>query len=475
MSEPAEQTAEPAEQTAARARNVLRNLDRELPLVDEVYRDLHAHPELSGAERRTAAVVADRFAVSGFEVHTAVGGHGVVGVLTNGRGPVVAMRGDLDALPIAEDTGLPYASTVSATRPDGVIVPVMHACGHDLHTASLLGAASLLAEHRDSWSGTLVLIAQPAEESMHGAKAMLADGLFRAGGRSHVDGGGGFVRPDVVLGQHCAVTRAGMVHHRPGPAYSACRNFRITIHGRGAHGAAPHWSVDPVVLAAQTIMMLQTITSREVDPDEMTVLTVGSIHAGTRPNIIPAEAVLEVTLRGYSEAVMDQQQAALERIVRGVSSAGRAPREPDIELLEQTPAVVNDATVTSRVRAVHAALFPAADMVDFPWANKGSEDFAYYGLPGPDRYDGPPIPVSMWFFGSTAAETWDATTGLGTMDDASDAGGIGLKERIARMPGQHTAYYAPDRLPTLRRGIEAMVGAALAFLPPPGGGSAVNS
>jgi metal-dependent amidase/aminoacylase/carboxypeptidase family protein len=466
---------EAAQQTARRARAVLADLDRDLPAIDELYRDLHAHPELSGAERRTAAVVADRFAAAGLDVRAGVGGHGVVGVLVNGSGPVVALRADLDALPITEDTGLPYASTVTDTRPDGTVVPVMHACGHDLHTASLLGAVSLLAEHRAAWSGTLLLIAQPAEESMQGAKAMLAEGLFGAGPSGERVGhgdrtsdveGGRFPRPDVVLGQHCAVTRAGMVHHRPGPAYSACRNFRITIHGRGAHGAAPHWSVDPVVLAAQTIVMLQTITSREVDPDEMTVLTVGSVHAGTRPNIIPAEAVLEVTLRGYSEAVMDQQQEALERIVRAVGVAGRSPREPDIELLEQTLAVVNDDVVTQRVRDVHSALFPAADLVDFPWANKGSEDFAYYGVPGPGRYDGPPIPISMWFYGSTASSTWDeaATTvdGGGGELDAD-----GLRQRIARMPGQHTPYYAPDRLPTLRRGIETLVSAALAFLPAP--------
>jgi amidohydrolase len=435
---------EAAQRSADRAAAVLAGLDRELPSIDELYRDLHAHPELSGAERRTAGIVAARLAEAGLRVEEGVGGHGVLGVLSNGPGPVVAVRADLDALPIAEDTGLPYASTVTTTRPDGTVVPVMHACGHDLHTASLVGAASLLAAHRADWSGTLVLIAQPAEESMQGAKAMLAEGLFD---------GSRFPRPDVVLAQHCAVTRAGMVHHRPGLAYSACRNFRITIHGTGAHGAAPHWSVDPVVIAAQTIMMLQTIVSREVDPDEMTVLTVGSIHAGTRPNIIPDAAVLEVTLRGNSEAVMDQQQQSLERIVHAVGVAGRVPRPAGIELLEHTVPVINDAAVTARVLEVHAALFPAADLVDLPWANKGSEDFAYYGVPGPDRYDGPPIPVSMWFYGSTSPTAWDG------------AHGPDLRDRIGQMPGQHTPYYAPDRIPTLRRGVEALVAAALAFLP----------
>ncbi|WP_433087247.1 amidohydrolase [Dactylosporangium sp. CA-052675] len=438
---------ESPQEAAGRARAVLNDLDLVLPTVDALYRDLHANPELSGAEGRTAGVIAERYAGAGLAVTPGVGGHGVVGVLANGAGPVVAVRADFDALPIAEDTGLPYASTAVATRADGTTVPVMHACGHDLHTASLVGAAQLLGARRELWSGTLVLIAQPAEESMQGAKAMLAEGLFRGDGR--------FPRPDVVLAQHCATTRAGMVHHRPGLAYSACRNFRITIHGSGAHGAAPHWSVDPIVLAAQTIVMLQTVVSREIDPDEMTVLTVGSVHAGTRPNIIPAEAVLEVTLRGTSEAVMDQLQAAMERIVRGVAEAGQAARPPDIELLEQTLAVRNDADVTTRVRAVHAGLFPAEDMLDLPWPNKGSEDFAYYGEPGDGRYyPGPAIPVSMWFYGSTAAQLWDAASG-------------DLRERIARMPGQHTPYYAPDRLPTLRRGVETLVGAALAFLPAP--------
>jgi len=431
---------ESAPDAAERARALLAGLDAVLPEVDAVYRDLHRHPELSGQETRTAGVVAARYAAAGFAVTAGVGGTGVVGVLANGPGPVVAVRADFDALPIAEDTGLPYAST--AVSDSGL--PVMHACGHDLHTASLVGAAGLLAARRDAWSGTLVLIAQPAEETMHGAKAMLADGLF-AGDR--------FPRPDVVLAQHCAVTRAGMVHHRPGLAYSACRNFRITLHGRGAHGAAPHWSVDPVVLAAQAIVMLQTVVAREVDPDEMAVLTVGSVHAGTRPNIIPPHAVLEVTLRGTSEPVMDRLQAAMERIVHGVAAAAGAPRPPDVELREQTLAVRNDAAVTARVRAVHAELFPAADMVDLPWANKGSEDFAYYGEPGEGRYAGPPIPIAMWFYGSTAASLWDAQPG-------------DLAARIARMPGQHTPFYAPDRAPALRRGVETLVGAALAFLPP---------
>jgi hippurate hydrolase len=242
-----------------------------------------------------------------------------------------------------------------------------------------------------------------------------------------------------------------MVHHRPGIAYSACRNFRITIHGKGAHGAAPHLSVDPVVLAAQTILMLQTVVSRELEPDEMAVLTIGSIHAGTRPNIIPDRAVLEVTLRGHAESLMDQEEAALERIVRGICAAGRAPREPDIERHEHTLAVVNDADLTARVRQAHAQLFPADDVVDFPWANKGSEDFAYFGTPGPDRYDGPAIPTTMWFLGSTPAPLWNAADGT-------------LRERMAVMPGQHTPAYAPDPAPTLRRGIEALVAGALAVL-----------
>ncbi|GAA1874744.1 amidohydrolase [Asanoa iriomotensis] len=427
---------ESPQEAAGRARAVLADLDGVLPEVDTLYQDLHTNPELSGAEVRTAGIIGARYKDAGLEVTPGVGGLGVVGVLTNGPGPVVGVRADFDALPIAEDTGLPYASTAVGTRADGTTVPVMHACGHDLHTASLIGAAQLLAAHRDRWRGTLVLIAQPAEETMQGAKAMLGDGLFDR-----------FPRPDVVLAQHCAITRTGMVHHKAGIAYSACRNFRITIHGRGAHGAAPHWSVDPVLLAAQTIVLLQGIVAREVDPDEMTVLTVGSVHAGTRPNIIPPEAVLEVTLRATSEPVMDQLQAAMERIVNGVAVTGRAPRPPEIELCEHTIAVDNDDTVTARVRAVHAELFGAADVIDLPEANKGSEDFAYYASHAVRR-----IPATMWFYGSTAAALWDAADG-------------DLRERMARMPGQHTPFYAPDRLPTLRRGVETLVAGALAFLP----------
>ncbi|MEV4617598.1 amidohydrolase [Asanoa sp. NPDC049573] len=429
-------TTESPPETAGRARAVLSGLDGVMPAVDAIYQDLHAHPELSGCEARTAGIVAERYAAAGLAVTAGFGGHGVVGVLANGPGPVVGVRADFDALPIAEDTGLAYASIAVGDRPDGTTVPVMHACGHDLHTASLIGAAELLAARRDLWRGTLLLIAQPAEETMQGAKAMLGEGLFEK-----------FPRPDVVLAQHCAVTRTGMVHHRPGVAYSGCRNFRVTIHGRGAHGAAPHWSVDPVLLAAQTIVSLQGIVAREIDPGEMTVVTVGSVHAGTRPNIIPPEAVLEVTLRATSEPVMDTLQAAMERIVRGVAETGRAPRSPDIELLEHTIPVDNDAAVTDRVRAVHTELFGAGDVIDLPSANNGSEDFAYFS-----SWDGVSIPATMWFYGSTDAALWDAAPG-------------DLRERMARMPGQHTPFYAPDRLPTLRRGIETLVSGALAYLP----------
>ncbi len=432
-------TFSPAPDTE-RIRKVLAGADAVLPAAGALYRDLHEHPELSGSEERTAAIVAERYRAAGYEVTTGVGGFGVVGLLRNGDGPTVALRADMDALPIREATGLPYASDVAVTRPDGSPVGVMHACGHDLHTAGLVATAELLAATRDAWSGTVFLLAQPAEETISGAAAMLADGLFDR-----------FPRPDVVLGQHALHARAGTLLHRAGPLMAASRNLDVRIFGKGGHGSTPHVTVDPVIIAAQAVVQLQTIVSREMNPNDAAVVTVGSISGGTRYNIVPSEVTLQLTTRGFSEPIMDRLQSAIERIVTAVCAAGRSPREPEVRVVERTFATVNHPETTERVRGVHAALF-GADVVEHPEPIMGSEDFALYGMPGPGRYPEPAIPAVFWFLGTVATEVWDAAAG----DD--------LLARMAGLPGPHTPLFAPDPEPSLRRAVEALTAAGLAHL-----------
>jgi hippurate hydrolase len=429
----------------SRARRLIGEIDTVTDAVDALYRDLHQHPELSQSEEQTSAKVAARLEAAGLEVTSGVGGFGVVGLLRNGDGPVVALRGDMDALPIREETGLPYASQVSVTREDDSTVGVMHACGHDLHTACLVGTAELLAAHRDAWGGTVFILAQPAEETISGAAAMLADGLFAR-----------FPRPDVVLGQHAMHARAQMVLHRPDAFLAASRNLEIRIFGKGGHGSSPHVTIDPVLMAAQVVVALQAVVSREVSPNQPAVVTVGSIHGGTRYNIVPPEVTLQVTTRGLSEPVMDQIQAAIERIVKGVCAAARAPQEPQVIVREQTYATVNDPATTARVRAVHEALF-GDDVVSYPEVIMGSEDFALYGMPGPGRYDEPAIPTDFWFVGTVAADRWDAAPGTQLLD------------KLAEFPGPHTPHFAPDRMASLRRGLEALTAGALAYLDGPAG------
>jgi len=422
--------------------SVTEQIDAVLPEVGDLFYDLHRHPELSGGEVRTAGLVAQALRTAGFEVTTGIGGHGVVGLLENGPGPVVALRADMDALPVREETGLPYASRVVVQRDDGTAVPVMHACGHDVHTACLVGTARVLAGAMAEWRGTLVLIAQPAEETSEGAAAMLADGLFTR-----------FPRPDVVLGQHVATTRAGMVNHRQGTFGAGLRNFRVRITGVGGHGAAPHAAIDPIVTAAQLVVQLQTVVSREINPVEPAVLTVGSFVSGTRPNIIADQATLELTTRAASEEVLEQMQTVIERIAKGVCAAAGAD-EPVIEMFESMSPVVNHPDLTRRIRAAHLDALAEEDIVDFPAMGMGGEDFALYGVPGPARYEGDPIPTCYWAFGGTAVDVWERTP-EGT-----------LLERAMAVPVGHSARFMVDPDPTLRRGVEALVIGALATLAP---------
>ena len=308
-----------------------------LPELEALYTDVHAHPELSMQETRTAGLAAERLRAAGYDVMTAIGKTGVVGLLRNGPGATVMLRADMDALPVEEATELPYASRVRATDRDGKTVPVMHACGHDMHVAWLVGATALFAQARDTWRGTLMAVFQPAEETAEGAQAMIDDGLFDR-----------FPKPDVVLGQHVMVGPAGAIGGRAGASTSAADSRQIRLFGRGAHGSMPQASIDPVVMAASVVMRLQTIVSREVAANDAAVVTVGVLQAGTKENVIPDEAIIKLNVRTFDEGVRKHVLGAIERIVNAEAEASRAPKKPEITPLDHYAFVKNDAEATKR-------------------------------------------------------------------------------------------------------------------------------
>ncbi|OIJ69579.1 amidohydrolase [Streptomyces mangrovisoli] len=409
--------------TSQAARAAL-DLTAQLPVPDleNLYRDLHRHPELSLREHRTAGRLADRLRTAGYATEEGVGGTGVVGVLRNGDGPTVLLRADMDALPVHEETGLPYASEAAG---------VMHACGHDLHVTWLAGAAGALADGRDAWTGTLVVLGQPAEETGGGAARMVADGLYER-----------FPRPDVLLGQHAAPGPVGFCPHVPGLIMSASTDMDIVVHGRGGHGSRPESTVDPVVTAAYLVTRLQTVVSREIAARESAVLTVGRIEAGTRHNIIPSEARIELNLRTQSDAVRDRMIAAVKRIAAGECLAAGCPREPEVTVGTTFPVTVNDERTDRRVAAVHEEVLGPGTVFD-PGPAMGSEDFSHLAEGG--------IPFSYWFLTSTPAAVWDAAPG----DE--------LMEKFQAVPGNHSPRFAPD-LASVEPGVRTLVSGALAYL-----------
>ena len=400
----------------------------------DVYRDLHRNPELAFQETRTAGIVAEWLAGLGFEVSTGIGVTGVVGLLRNGPGPTVLLRADMDGLPVEEATGLPYASHAHGRTADGTDVPVMHACGHDMHVTCLMGAARSLGEGRESWSGTLMVVFQPAEEAGAGADAMIKDGLFER-----------FGRPDVVLGQHVAPLPAGCIGLRPGPAFAAADALRVVLHGRGAHGSRPEASVDPVVMAAAVVLRLQTVVSREIGGTDVAVVTVGSLHAGTASNIIPDRAELLLNIRTFDPAVRERVLAAIHRIIRAEALASGAPRDPEIEVTSSFPAVENDASAVERTRAVLSAL-PAV-VID-PGLVTGSEDVGLLAT-------GAGAPCVYWLLGGA-----DPAAFAGLVGESAVAG------RVAELPSNHSPLYAPVIEPTLDLGVRALVAAARSWLGP---------
>ncbi|MEV7304159.1 amidohydrolase [Streptomyces clavifer] len=403
------------------------------PRLESLYKDLHAHPELAFTETRTAGVVADGLARLGFRVTTGVGGTGVVGVLDNGEGPRVLLRADFDALPMREQTGLDYASAVTGTGPDGKQVPVMHACGHDMHVACLLGALDLLAGAHESWSGTLVAVFQPAEELGSGAQAMVDDGLFEKAGA-----------PDVVLGQHVAPIPAGMIGCHPGPALAATDALRVRMFGRGAHGSRPETAIDPVVMAAATVMRLQTVVSREIAGGDTAVVTVGALNAGTKDNVIPDEAELKLNIRTYTPEVRATVLNAITRIVNAEATAAGAEQAPEIAPLDTFPVLVNDLAAVERTTEALRAHFGEHTILD-TGPGTGSEDCGIFATASG-------APLCYWYFGGTDPEVFAAAEKKGTVG--------------RDIPSNHSPRFAPLINPTLANGVQAMTVAALAWLTP---------
>jgi hippurate hydrolase len=399
--------------------------------LESLYRDLHRHPELSFQETRTAGVIVRHLTELGLEAEEGVGRTGVVTVIRNGDGPAVWLRADMDALPVEERTGLDYASTARGTDPSGAEVPVMHACGHDMHVSALLGALERLTATRDEWSGTVVAVFQPAEEYGAGSQAMIADGVLDR-----------YPKPDIVLGQHVTPLPAGVIGVRPGTQMAASDGLSVVLYGRGGHGSRPHSTIDPVVMAAATVMRLQTIVSREVDPRDVAVVTVGSIHAGLKNNIIPAEARLELSLRYPDDDARDRVLEKVERIVRAEAVASGAEQTPTISTIHTLPPTINDTDATARLTAAFEHAFGAGSVVD-PGMFTGSEDVSWFA-----RDSG--APLVFWFWGGVDPQTYADAVAAGTVE--------------SQIPTNHSPFYAPVLQPTLSRGVENLVVAAREFL-----------
>ncbi len=387
----------------------------------DFYRDLHEHPELSEHEHRTAERIAQALVPLGYEVTTGVGGTGVVALLHKGDGPTVMLRADMDALPVEEKTGLPYASKVPG---------VMHACGHDMHVTCLVGAARELVE--DLWSGTLMLVFQPAEEIAKGARAMVADGLFDR-----------FGKPDIVLGQHVGPLPAGMLGYGTGPIMAGADSVQVTLHGRGGHGSRPETTVDPILMAANVVTRLQGIVSREVPPGETAVVTVGRLHAGTKDNIIPDSAELGINMRTYTKQTHDLVRGAIERIIRAEAAASGAAKDPEFDWNDSAPVLVSDPAATTKTVAEFTQKFGADKVMTMPLIT-GSEDVGIFG-------EAAGVPTVFWFWGGLEFEV---------VVEAFQRGGL------EALPSNHSSVFAPVLEPTLTTGVQALRVAALTWLGP---------
>ncbi len=400
--------------------------------LEALYKDIHQHPELSMQEVRTAKIAADAMQGFGFEVTRNVGVTGVVCVMKNGEGPTVMLRADMDALPMVENTGLPYASTVMARDAEGDEVGVAHSCGHDMHVTWMIGAAHILSANRAAWHGTLMIVFQPGEETAEGASAMVRDW-----------GDGRFPKPDIILGQHVMVGVAGTVNYRPGVTLSAGDSLKIKLFGRGSHGSQPQTSIDPVIMAAATTMRLQTIVSREIAPTVPAVLTIGSLQAGTKENIIPDDATIKLNMRTFDEDTREYMLKSIRRICCAECDASGAERPPEFTPINSYPLTENDLAATQQVALAFDQQFGKnASLAAGPAS--ASEDFSVFGR----TWD---VPYVFWFVGGT-----DPAVYAKAKQDKS----------VNKIPSNHSPKFAPQIHPTLETGLQAMLTAASAWLCP---------
>jgi len=407
--------------------SVLEKFRPDLQPLHDIYTRLHQNPELSGHESDTAAVVAQTLRELPLKVTEGIGGHGVAAVLRNGEGPCLLLRADMDALPVEEKTGLTYASRKTVKRDDGTETHVMHACGHDMHTACLLGAARFLVSAKSAWKGTVVFVFQPAEEDFTGARAMVEDGLYDK-----------VPKPDLVLGQHTMSLRAGTIALSSGPVLAASDSYSIRIFGRGGHGGRPQMSIDPVMIAAYFLVRVQSIVSREVAPQDVAVVTCGSIHAGTVANVIPDHADLHINVRTYRPEVREHVLRSIKRILSQECAASGAP-EPTMTHIATIPALVNSDDVVGKLRAEFQGYF---DRFEEQVRETASEDFSVLA-------DAAGAPYAFWYFGITDPAQWD---------EADKAG------KLSEIPGNHSPFYAPAIEPSMTAAVDAMALAALVFL-----------
>lgn len=400
------------------------------PSLDQLYKNLHQNPELSLQEEKTAGIMASELTTLGFEVKENIGGFGVAGILKNGNGPTLLIRTDMDALPLEEKTGLPYASKAKGVNAAGNEVNIMHACGHDIHMTVFVGTARALVQHKNRWKGTLVMIAQPAEENGLGANMMMQDGLYQK-----------IPAPDYAIALHDnAFLPAGTIGFREGPFMASVDMVDLTVFGEGGHGAAPHTAIDPIVLSAQMVLAFQTIVSREINPIDPAVVTVGSIHGGTVHNIIPDEVKLQLTIRSYTQEVRDKTLDALHRISRNLAISANLPEDklPVIKVREpSTPATFNDPALTQRLVSLFRKDFGADKVVEMPPYMVG-EDFSRYGMQ--DKK----VPIFMFWLGAIDPEKVKRAEQTGE-----------------QLPSLHSPYFAPLPEPTIKTGVKAMYSAAL--------------
>jgi amidohydrolase len=396
-----------------------------LTKLESIYKDIHANPELSMQEQRTARIAADWLRQQGYEVTEKLGGTGVVGLLRNGQGATVLLRADMDALPMKENTGLPYESKKTGKGPSGEDTPIAHSCGHDMHVTWLMGATGILAENRDKWRGTVIAAFQPAEETGEGARAMVEDGMVRR-----------FPKPDIALAQHVMSLPAGKIAIRSGPVLSMSDSWEVKLFGRGGHGSGPEFTVDPVVMAAATVMRLQTVVSREISMMDRAVVTVGSLQAGSSPNIIPDESLLRLNVRTFDEQVRETVLAAIKRIINAEATASQAPKPPAFTVVGEFPLTSNDEAATDKVTQALKGRFGSDVQQGSPAT--ASEDVSVFA-----RTWG--APLVFWFVGGTDPQMYAQAEQTG---------------RLNALPSNHSPQFAPVLTPTLRIGIEAMLTAA---------------